>query len=191
MARFEIDGYGQIELNNATWPRDGSIEAQSELDPTQFKDPKGNGTGSVFGENGMILELDGAARLYKLPAANSLNPLVVLYSTERAYTWNDAALNKFVHELDGFLPRAGYPEVGDKWTTNCFDMGVLDGTDQKTQFEAIEAACAAGPLYAVPGSGGAMVLTATASAAGMLLRVLRPFSMPDGTPAVQVQVVRK
>ncbi len=45
LARLVIDGYGQCELNNAAFRRDGRIEAQCALDETDFAD--------VPAENGM------------------------------------------------------------------------------------------------------------------------------------------
>ena len=34
--RLTIDGYGQLEINNAAFRRDGRIEAQCSLDATDF-----------------------------------------------------------------------------------------------------------------------------------------------------------
>ena len=36
MARMVIDGYGQVELNNVAFRRDGRIEAQCALDTADF-----------------------------------------------------------------------------------------------------------------------------------------------------------
>ena len=53
MARMVIDGYGQVELNNVAFRRDGRIEAQCALDTAAF------GSQDVC-ENGMILRVDKA-----------------------------------------------------------------------------------------------------------------------------------
>ena len=34
--RYTIDGYGQLEINNCAFRRDGRIEAQCALDDTDF-----------------------------------------------------------------------------------------------------------------------------------------------------------
>ena len=44
--RMVIDGYGQVELNQVAFRRDGRIEAQCALDPTDFA--------KVSSENGML-----------------------------------------------------------------------------------------------------------------------------------------
>ena len=48
--RFVIDGYGQIELNNCAFRRDGRIEAQCALDATDFA--------TLPAENGMLLAVE-------------------------------------------------------------------------------------------------------------------------------------
>ena len=49
MARLQISGYGQVELNNCAFRRDGRIEAQCALSTIDFA--------SVPAENGMILRV--------------------------------------------------------------------------------------------------------------------------------------
>lgn len=187
MARFIIDGYGQIELNNVAWPRDGRVEAQSTINATDFEDGL---------ENGMLVSVDGAAR--EFVAYDASLPWAVVYSTEKAYDPTKSGLKNFNNELNGFLPRAGYPSVGDKWTTNCFaadDTTTGDlfyaatALDKAGMVAAIDAAIATG-LYAVPDADGAMVVSATAAQTGPLLKVLKRYTMPDGSPAIQVQVIR-
>ena len=58
--RMTIDGYGQVELNQVAFRRDGRIEAQCKLDATDFD--------SIPAENGMILAVDNVARTVGLPA---------------------------------------------------------------------------------------------------------------------------
>ena len=63
--RLTIDGYGQLELNQVAFRRDGRIEAQCKIDPNLTED---------YVENGMLLAVDKAAGLVKYPtgAANEL-----------------------------------------------------------------------------------------------------------------------
>ena len=53
MARMVIDGYGQVELNNVAFRRDGRIEAQCALDTADFD-------ATTPCENGMILRVKKA-----------------------------------------------------------------------------------------------------------------------------------
>ena len=177
MTRFIIDGYGQIELNNVAWPRDGRVEAQSKVNATDFEDGL---------ENGMIVSVDGLAR--EIVAYNADLPWAVVYSTEKSYDPTKSGLKNFKNE--GFLPRVGYPSVGDKWTTNCFAFAAdADVTDQASMIGTLDDSMAGG-LFAVPDAGGAMVLSNTAAVEGPLLKVLKRYTMPDGSPAIQVQVIR-
>ena len=48
--RFTIEGYGQIELNNVAFRRDGRIETQCHLDATDFATEITNDFGLWFAE---------------------------------------------------------------------------------------------------------------------------------------------
>ena len=152
----------------------------------------------------MLVSVDGVAR--EIVAYDEDLPWAVVYSTEKSYDPTKSGLKNFKNELEGFLPRVGYPSVGDKWTTNCFaaDATAADGDtpagffysatdmDQADMVDAIDDEIADG-LFAVPDEGGAMVLldaTAAAAETGPLLQVLKRYTMPDGSPAIQVQVIR-
>ena len=73
--RFVIDGFGQVELNNVAFRRDGRIEAQCALDETDFA--------SIPAENGMLLAIDRLTRKVSLPAGNGTELIGLHYSTER------------------------------------------------------------------------------------------------------------
>lgn len=62
--RLVISGYGQVELNNVAFRRDGRIEAQCAPNATDFK--------SIPVENGMLLAVDDANHCVKLPVDGSL-----------------------------------------------------------------------------------------------------------------------
>ena len=109
--RLTIDGYGQIELNNVAFRRDGRIEAQAKPNATDFSVDKL--------ENGMLLAVDAAKREVKYAVDGTL-PVALNYSAEHIYDERTPGLKDFA--LDGtgdFLPRLGYLAVGDKFTTNC------------------------------------------------------------------------
>ena len=73
--RFTIDGYGQVELNNVAFRRDGRIEAQCAPDATDFADGI---------ENGMLVAVDDQNRKIKLVVDATL-PIGLVYSTEHIY----------------------------------------------------------------------------------------------------------
>ena len=56
--RLVISGYGQVELNNVAFRRDGRIEAQCAPNATDFA--------NIPVENGMLLAVDDANHCVKL-----------------------------------------------------------------------------------------------------------------------------
>ena len=112
------NGYGQLELNQVAFRRDGRIEAQCALNATDFA--------SAPAENGMILCVDNVTRTVKLPTSANIAkyPLALNYTAEHMYDTIKNGLKDFKLGIaDGFYPRLGYLDVGDKFTTNtvCYD----------------------------------------------------------------------
>ena len=175
--RFTIDGYGQIELNNVAFRRDGRIEAQCHLDATDFE--------TLPAENGMLLAIDRANRIVRIPDAGELLPIGLHYSSEHMYDERLPGLKNFSLKHGSFLPRLGVLDVGDKWTTNC-----LCYADDDALIEALEA-CKETPVYGgLDVDGGATKLSATQPAEGPVLKVVEFTTMPDGQPAVMLQALK-
>ena len=98
--RMVIDGYGQIELNQVAFRRDGRIEAQCALDPTDFA--------KVSAENGMLLAVDNTTRTIKFYKAGNNFPIALNYTAEHMYSDKHNALKDFKLDIaDGFYPRLG------------------------------------------------------------------------------------
>ena len=185
--RLAKNGYGQLELNQVAFRRDGRIEAQCALDPTGFA--------SAPAENGMILCVDNVSRTIKLPTAGNIAkyPLALNYTAEHMYDDRANGLKDFkLNIADGFYPRLGYLAVGDKFTTNtiCYDTtDFADDDAVKTAYAAVGTT----PLYAIPyqdgywqlvddltGVSGLYCAAVTGTGAG---------SMPDGQYAIKLQVM--
>ena len=94
--RFTIDGYGQLELNNVAFRRDGRIEAQSKLDDTDFA--------TVPAENGMLLAVDEINRVVKFDVDGSL-PIALNYSSEHMYDERANGLKNFYLDRNTFWNR--------------------------------------------------------------------------------------
>lgn len=167
-------GYGQVELNQVAFRRDGRIEAQAALDRDAFEANFPDGV-----ENGMPVLIDPNARLLK--AATNTDKLIgLVYSAEKVY--NGAPnLAKFVNAYEGFIPRVGYLAVGDKFTTNSIVYDDATYADEAALIEAIEA----GVLYVEPSEQGWNVV-AEEPAGPVYGRIVKPFTMPDGQFAVQI-----
>lgn len=183
--RLAKDGYGQLELNQVAFRRDGRIEAQCALDATDFA--------SVPAENGMILCVDNVNRVIKLPtSANmALYPIALNYSAEHLYDERALGLKNFKLGInDGFYPRLGYLAVGDKFTTNTICYDTSDFADDDA-VKAAYADIATTPLYAVPYEDGYWQLVDAQPDSGPYCAVVTGTgagSMPDGQYAIKLQV---
>lgn len=178
--RLVIDGFGQVELNNVAFRRDGRIVAQCAPDATDFA--------SIPVENGMILAVDEANRTVKLPVDDSL-PLALVYSTEHIYDERIPGLKNFrLKGADDFLPRLGYFAIGDKWHTNTVCYSDTEFTDEAALITALKAYKTAA-VYGKADATGAVCLTATAPTAGLKLKVVEYGTMPDGQKGIKLQVL--
>lgn len=190
--RFVIDGYGQLELNNVAFRRDGRVEAQCYLDDTDFA--------SVPAENGMLLAVDRINRVVKFPKSAVIAncPVALNYTAEHMYDERANALKDFKLERGTFLPRLGFLSAGELFTTNCVGYDDTEWTDTgsgdtaKTADENFMAACAAvgtTPLYGGVSDEGAIAVSATKPSAGPVLKVVEATTMPDGTFGIKFQVL--
>ena len=154
--------YGQLELNQVAFRRDGRIIAQYKLDST-----------IDYVENGMLLAIDYATKTVKMPEANQTAGIALNYTTEHMYDPRANALKDFKLEKNSFLPRLGYIGVADKFTTNtvCYDDAAEIGTYKY------------GKPCTTEGFEGYIELTNTRD--GAYVQVLAITDMPDGQKAVK------
>ena len=182
LKRMVVDGYGQVELNQVAFRRDGRIEAQCALDTTDFA--------SMPAENGMLLAVDNINRTVKLPVDASL-PIALVFSSEHIYDERTPGLKNFKNELGGLYPRLGYLAVGDKFITNCI---AYDDSEFNNEDKLEEAVSKIGTtkLYGGYSSLGAIKVSATKPTNGPVLMVINgpgAGSMPDGQYGIKFQVI--
>ena len=164
-------GYGQIELNQCAFRRDGRIEAQCKI-----------ANGIDFIENGGIFAIDNVKHEVGYPAAGSYM-FGLNYTSEHMYDERlVGGLKYYKTDKDSFLPRLGYLAVGDKFTTNTV---VYDAADITTMVYG----------YVKADDNGYIRLSATepgdAIAGAPLLRVIdAKATMPNGAPAVKFQCIK-
>ena len=190
--RFVIDGYGQLELNQVAFRRDGRVEAQCALDDTDFA--------SIPAENGMLLAVDRINRKIKLPVSAVIAdcPVALNYTAEHMYDERANALKDFKLELGEFYPRLGFLSVGELFTTNCVGYDDTEwtatgsGDTAKTADENFIAACedvATTALYGGVSDSGAIAVSANKPSAGPVLKVVEATTMPDGSFGIKFQVL--
>lgn len=187
LKRLVIDGYGQIELNNCAFRRDGRIEAQCAPDTTDFS--------QAMVENGMLLAVDNINRKVKFATDGSL-PIALNYSSEHLYDERKPGLKNFALKGDGseeFLPRLGYLSVGDKFTTNCisYDSATDTAFTSETAFLSALESYREANLFGGISEDGSIKVSATAPTQGPSLLVIDgKATMPDGSKAVKFQVIK-
>ena len=165
-------GYGQIELNQCAFRRDGRIEAQCKI--ANVID---------FIENGGIFAIDNAKREINYPTADSYM-FGLNYTSEHMYDERlVGGLKYYKTDKGSFLPRLGYLAVGDKYTTNTV---VYD--DSLTIANAVYG-------YVKAGDNGYIRLSAAkpndAIEGAPLLQVIdAKATMPNGAPAVKFQCIK-
>ena len=163
-------GYGQIELNQCAFRRDGRIEAQCKIE------------GADYVENGMILAIDNTKREVRYPADGDYM-FGLNYTSEHMYDERlVGGLKYYKTDKDSFLPRLGYLAVGDKFTTKTV---VYDAEDITTMVYG----------YVKAGDNGYIRLSATEPADAIegapVLRVIdAKATMPNGAPAVKFQCIK-
>lgn len=179
LTRLVIDGFGQLELNNVAFRRDGRIEAQCHLDETDFAD--------IPAENGMLLAIDRVNRKVKIAKDDTL-PIAINYSAEHMYDERTPGLKNFKLEIGSFLPRMGYLSVGELFTTNCIAYDDGEFTDEEALMTAVDALDTAA-VYGGISDLGAIKVTKTKPSAGPVLQAVEKTTMPDGQFALKFQVL--
>lgn len=186
---LQKDGYGQLELNQVAFRRDGRIEAQCALAAGAGQD-----FASTPAENGMLLAVDNSARLVEkaTPTNAATMPVGLHYSTEHMYDERALGLKHFKLDAGSFLPRIGYLSVGDRFTTN---LVAYDASDDSGGYDGELMAkldLATTPAYGEISASapGVIYVTPTAPASGLALRVVEKTTMPDGQAALKFVVLR-
>ena len=172
--RILCDGYGQIELNQVAFRRDGRVEAQCALDTTDFSK-------AAPAENGMLLRIDSTARKVYLPDA-ATDKVLLNYSSEHMYDERIPGLKNFCLVPGTFLPRLGYLATGDKFTTNCVSYDDSTYTAEEDFWTAV-AACGTTAMYGCPSTDGSILVSTSSTNA--VVRVVKGTTMPDGQKAIQ------
>ena len=164
-------GYGQIELNQCAFRRDGRIEAQCKIE------------GADYVENGMILAIDNTKHEVRYPADGDYM-FGLNYTSEHMYDERlVGGLKYYKTDKDSFLPRLGYLAVGDKFTTN-----TVVYNDTLTITNAVYG-------YVKAGDNGYIRLSAEKPSDAIneapLLRVIdAKATMPNGAPAIKFQCIK-
>ena len=157
------EGYGQVEPNHLSAPRDGRVYAQLPA----------NSNITVL-ENGMFVKYDYAAGEVNFTGDGAW---MLVYNEEKLYDeryqMHKHWAQKVADSYDGKIyPRVFGIVVGDIFTTNMF---------------AQNAELKVGDTVA-PGEDG--ILAAAGNNATLVFKVVKEYTLPDGQPAVKLQCIK-
>ena len=158
------DGYGQLEPNHLSAPRNGQVYGQLPA----------NKEIEVL-EQGMFVKYDYAKGEV---CFDGVGPWMLVFNEEKLYDERFQMHKHFALKRSDFYDGELYSRVmavvpGDLFTTNMFAEG--------TQLEV-------GNLLKV-GAKGVLEVTEEAPAGEHAFQVVKEYTMPDGQPAVKVQVI--
>ena len=181
--------YASLELNQVAFPKTGMVVSQTPLGPKFVA--KGE---NVYGvcENGMWVVADKAAGIIDAPGAATASPIGIVYTTEKEYDMNHYGLQRFGRKVAGDYPRVGILGLGDTVTTNC----VQYDTSYFANDAALEAALnniAEAPLYVAIKAGSPVpqiLKEANKPASGILAKVVKYYTIPNGGKGIKYQIVR-
>lgn len=159
---FKREGYGQVEPNHLSAPRDGRVYAQLPANEN-----------ITILENGMFVKYDYAAGEVNFTGAG---PWMLVYNEEKLYDERHQMHKDWAQKVEDSYDGKIYPRVfgivaGDIFTTNMF-------ADNTT--------LAVGNTV-IPGSNG--ILTA-GSTGDLVFKVVKEYTLPDGQPAVKLQCIK-
>ena len=192
MARFPVEQYATLELNQVAFPKTGMVVSQTPLGPKFTDDTSVTGYYGVC-ENGMWVVADKAKGIIDAPAAADAKPIGIVYTTEKEYDIFHYGLKTFGRKVAGDYPRVGILGIGDTVTSNCFQYDTSEtAINTFAKLEAALAACATTPVYVVPVAGSPVPkLTLTTPAANVAYgKVVKYYTVPNGEKGIKYQMIR-
>ena len=182
--------YASLELNQVAFPKTGMVVSQTPLGPKFVK----SGVENCYGvcENGMWVVADKAAGIIDAPAAATSSPIGIVYTAEKEYDMMHYGLQRFGRKVAGDYPRVGILGLGDTVTTNCLQYD----TTYFANDAALEAALndiATNPLYVAIKAGSPVpqiLKEANKPASGILAKIVKYYTIPNGGKGVKYQIVR-
>ena len=157
------DGYGQVEPNHLSAPRDGGVWAQLPAN----EDIK-------ILENGMFVKYDYANDECNFTGDGAW---MLVFNEEKLYDERYQMHKHFAQKVEDFYDGKMYPRVfrisvGDIFTTNCFAEEITLKKGDKV----------------APGDDGYLA-AAGDNAKGVIFQVAKETTMPDGQSAVKLQCI--
>ena len=180
-------GYGQVEPNHLSGIVTGQIYAQL---PTAYTKTVSNGVASYSGitqlEQGQFAKYDYAAGKVNFTGEGEF---MLVYNEEKLYDERKQHHKDFVYKIGDFTDEQIYPRlirtyIGDIYTTNT--IGVANTSD-----EAVVGSVSLDVGDKLqPGNDGFLAKATGANLTGLVWKVVKVYTMPDGQPGVKIQRIQ-
>lgn len=162
---FNRIGYGQVEPNHLSAPRDGRVYAQLPA-----------AEGITILENGMFVKYDYAAGEVNFTGDGAW---MLVYNEEKLYDERHQMHRDWAQKVEDSYDGKIYPRVfgivaGDIFTTNTF---------------ANNTAVKVGDTV-IPSSTGYLVVAGKDDVSDLAFKVVKEYTLPDGQPAVKLQCIK-
>jgi len=180
-------GYGQVEPNHLSGIVEGRIYAQL---PAHVQADETDIASITQLEQGQFAKYDYAAGEVNFTGDGEF---LLVYNEEKLYDERKQNHKDFVFKVADFTDGKIYPrliatEVGDIFTTNTIGVPNTSDSDEVTP----NPATLAKGDYLMVGSNGFLTKTTGTSmpTSGMVWKVVKEYTMPDGQPSVKIQRVQ-
>ena len=182
-------GYGQVEPNHLSGIVTGQIYAQL---PTAYTKTTEGGVTTYSGitqlEQGQFAKYDYAAGKVNFTGDGEF---MLVYNEEKLYDERKWHHKDFVYKIEDFTDEQIYPRlirtyVGDIMTTNTIEVpNTSDSAEVGTASLAVND-------YLTVGSNGFLAKASGSGmpASGMVWKVVKEYTMPDGQPGVKIQRIQ-
>lgn len=191
-------GYGQVEPNHLSGIVTGQIYAQL---PAAYTRTESNGAVTYSGitqlEQGQFAKYDYAAGKVNFTGDGEF---MLVYNEEKLYDERKQSHKDFVYKIQDFVDEQIYPRliktyVGDIFTTNTIAVpNTSDSAEVGTASISVGnylTVNANGFLeLATTGSGSGATAATTMPTEGMVWKVVKEYTMPDGQPGIKIQRVQ-
>ena len=191
MNRFPCEQYASLELNQVAFPKTGMVVSQTPLGEKFTTDSSVAGAYGVC-ENGMWVLADKAAGVIDAPAAATDSPIGIVYTTEKEYDIFHYGLKTFGRKVAGDYPRVGILGLGDTVTTNCVQYDTTYFANDAALDTALKA-IGTTPLYVAIKAGSPVpqiLKEANIPESGILAKIVKYYTVPNGEKGIKYQVVR-
>ena len=183
MATIKRKGYGQVEPNHLSGIVTGQIYAQL---PAHVKGTEQGSANSITQlEQGQFAKYDYAAGEVNFTGDGEF---MLVYNEEKLYDERFQSHKDFVYKVEDFTDGKIYPRlirtyVGDIMTTNTFEANTSN-VAETTGVTIVDG------NYLTVSNTGFLTVANSKPATGMVWKVIKIYTMPDGQQGVKIQRIQ-